>query len=104
MTGAQLSHQPAMPATVGKSVDEEFDQMRAAGNHGATQGGAERIVACGFGIAEAEGEGGMFEADLLRRPPALFEFGQFDLWQMIENAPASVVDRNDDGIMPLRQR
>lgn len=104
LAGAQLSHQLAVPATVGKSVDEEFDQMWATGCYGVTQGAAERVVVCGFGIAEAEGEGGMLETDLLRRPPALLEFGQAGLRQVIENAAATVVDRNDYGIAPLRKR
>ncbi len=79
MAGAQLSHQLTVPATVGKSVDEEFDQMRATGCDGVAQGGAECVVVSGFGVAKAESEGGMFEADLLWRAPALREFRQAGL-------------------------
>ena len=67
------------------------------------QGIPERHVVRCQGIAEAEAECGMLEAELLRRSPTLFEFGKRSLRQVIENAATAIVDRDDDGIAALRE-
>ena len=80
------------------SGDDHFDQLWAATGESCLQCLAEGIGAGGPSVGEAEGGGGVLEADLLRRPPSSFEFRQGGLRQVVENAAAAVVDRNNHRI------
>jgi len=82
----------------------QFDQLRPAAGERLAQCAAELIVVAGPGVAQTEGQGGVFKADLLRRAPTLFEFRQGGLGQEVENAAATVVDRDDDSIVPGGER